>query len=315
MQFSKETCSPRCHRQGFSLIELLVSLSILTLIVLALYSLFDTTQKALRANITQVDVLESGRAAVDLITRRIEQIEPTHITNTYNLRAQLHKYPTKVVTQSYVESSSGPRTNFLQEVFFMDRVQQNWVAHGFRVINATNGVGTLAQMTLTTNLTAIRPRNMWDRFSRTPDVFMQRIVEGVIHFRVVPFDSNGWPFRFDRVNRKIPFRKDPNQIEYWLPAPDRIAGQPASNLPRVPGTGNVLLSKDPHKDGHNQTSYIFRGNALPAYLELELGILEPDVLEAYKSFVNFKMARDFLSKQVGKVHLFRQRIPIRSALR
>ena len=57
-------CSP-----AFSIMELLVAVSIMTFIVYALYQMFHQTQKALRGNITQVDVLESGRAALEMMSR------------------------------------------------------------------------------------------------------------------------------------------------------------------------------------------------------------------------------------------------------
>jgi hypothetical protein len=56
----------------------------------------------------------------------------------------------------------------------------------------------------------------------------------------------------------------------------------------------------------------FASNALPAMVEIELGILEPQTLEQARSVLNPDV---FLQKQAGKVHIFRQQIPIRNAPR
>ena len=64
-----------------------------------------------------------------------------------------------------------------------------------------------------------------------------------------------------------------------------------------------------------QTQLYFTSNAVPAYLELELAMLEPATFKQYQSLVvpgaSGAAAQAFLRKQAGKVHLFRQRIPIR----
>ena len=48
------TCN---SRRAFSLVEVLVVISLLSLIVLALMQVFSTTQQAFRASVTQQDVL------------------------------------------------------------------------------------------------------------------------------------------------------------------------------------------------------------------------------------------------------------------
>jgi hypothetical protein len=65
----------------------------------------------------------------------------------------------------------------------------------------------------------------------------------------------------------------------------------------------------------NEVNYVFSSNAVPAYVELELGILESQALERYKSIPDVNNAPlNFLqnSNQTARVHLFRQRIPIRN---
>ena len=61
-------------RGAFSLIELLVVMTLLSFIIIGLLAVFDQTQRAFKTGMSQVDVLESGRATMDLITREVEQM-------------------------------------------------------------------------------------------------------------------------------------------------------------------------------------------------------------------------------------------------
>src|ERR1044071_4532805 len=64
------------HRQfqgaAFTVTELMVAVSLMSLIVLALYAMFNQTQKALRANEAQVDSTERGRGVLELVSREFE---------------------------------------------------------------------------------------------------------------------------------------------------------------------------------------------------------------------------------------------------
>ena len=61
-------------------------------------------------------------------------------------------------------------------------------------------------------------------------------------------------------------------------------------------------------------------NSLPSYLDVELAILEPQALEQLRSLPyvptlsqDEQPAVKFLKRQLTKIHIFRQRIPIRNA--
>ena len=60
--------------QAFSLIEILVTVAILSVIILGLVAMFNQTRRAFTSSMTQVDVLESGRSAADLLSRELEQV-------------------------------------------------------------------------------------------------------------------------------------------------------------------------------------------------------------------------------------------------
>ena len=62
---------------GFTLIEVMVVVVLLSLIVVALMSVFSSTQTAFRASVTQTDILEGGRAAMDMIAQDLKEMAPS----------------------------------------------------------------------------------------------------------------------------------------------------------------------------------------------------------------------------------------------
>ncbi len=59
----------------------------------------------------------------------------------------------------------------------------------------------------------------------------------------------------------------------------------------------------------------FRSNDLPAFVDLELGVLEPSTLKQFQVLTNdpdISVPQKFLANQVGRIHFFRQRVPIRN---
>jgi hypothetical protein len=70
----------------------------------------------------------------------------------------------------------------------------------------------------------------------------------------------------------------------------------------------------PYASVPDRYNYYFFSNAVPAYLELEVGFLEPHLLDRLKGIGNANPAAQYayLSNHVANVHLFRRRIPIRN---
>jgi prepilin-type N-terminal cleavage/methylation domain-containing protein len=248
--------------RGFTLIELLLSVTIMTVIIVALYAVFDHTQKALRNSVSQVDVLESGRAAMDLMTRELEQMSASNEPNVANLFVQFS------VARPFFQTLPGDklRTNFLQDFFFLSRMNNQWSASGYMVVplrdgagNSLSTVGTLVRFN-TNSPTAGAANQVLSTFlsNAATNILLQPVIEGVIHMSLRIYDRNGLKF---------------------------------SDLPRR----------------------YFRSDALPGYVELELGILEPQIIAQFRSMPNSNVATNFLAKHAGQVHLFRQRIPIRTA--
>ncbi|HTH49636.1 MAG TPA: prepilin-type N-terminal cleavage/methylation domain-containing protein, partial [Candidatus Limnocylindria bacterium] len=150
LRYSRHTA-----RRAFSLLELLVAIGLLSVIVLALYSMFDQTQKALHANIGQVDVMESGRLAMDLIVRDVERAEAPPLSPNADLRPRGTNINFAVRKDTFfkgVETNNlGPfnadefppgmtdamhRDYPLNDVFFLTPLSaNNWTAVGYFVAN------------------------------------------------------------------------------------------------------------------------------------------------------------------------------------
>lgn len=62
------------------------------------------------------------------------------------------------------------------------------------------------------------------------------------------------------------------------------------------------------------TDNLFLESALPSYVEVELGLLEPQAMEVLNAIPNPDAQRLYLLRNSGRVHLFRKRIPIQMAL-
>jgi type II secretory pathway pseudopilin PulG len=291
---------------AFSLLEMLVVMSLLTLIVLGLYSVFEHTQKALRSNNAQVDVMETGRAAMDLLSRELETAMATGQigtnTNSFHMTNTVSVYNTTTHDGFTMRLNDGTiRTNVLEDLFFMSRSNNWWTAYGYFVGAVSNnlivtnvvwqsGMGTLYRSTAQNN----PPLMQFHDVSQFNALVQQlvfghwyltnsyQIADGVVHFRVRPLDADGQimkPYVLDR------------------------------NL-NVKTNYNVLNELNPIAHEYQMR---FASNQLPAFLELELGLLPPQVLQRVRAIENAAAQRNFLTNQANAVVLFNKVIRLRNA--
>ncbi|MCP5521089.1 MAG: prepilin-type N-terminal cleavage/methylation domain-containing protein [Verrucomicrobiales bacterium] len=280
---------PIRRRQAFSLLELLLAVSIMTVIVASLYGMFYHVQRGLRANVTQVDVLEGARAAMDLLGRDFERTGPSDRFLGLNLTGRLNTAYSPVV--QVLGDGTSTRTNLLEDVAALSRYNQKFTATAYRVLFAETGIGTLCRYDASAFPWEVDPALLVSNVLVTPipgyatnnSAPFTPILDGVIHFRTTVHDAEGLEMSWWRTN--ILFQSG----LYYGP---EVRLQP-----------DLLLQ---------ETRYGFLSNALPAYVEIELGVLEPRTLEQYRSFGSGSpLARKFLAEHSGQVHLFRQRVPIR----
>src|SRR5258708_6802858 len=294
---------------GFTLIELLVTVTLMTFIVLGLLAMLGTTHPAFLGSLNQTDVKEAGRLATEMITRELEQMTPSDGGPAKNFMVELEpNFNTAMFegmpgTQGASAGVQGLRTNVVQRFFFLSQNNLAWSGIGYRVwaddaIAASSPfggmVGTLYRYSSNTLRSGVS--FLSTNFINAPAVGESKIADGVVHLRVRPFATNGFPIVPSGVYG-IPslatFQVPPSGYPmmpnaYWAPPPP-------GNTPNFSYEGNCY----------------FITNAVPAYLELELGILEPTVVDRYRSLSGNTAAQAaYLSNHVAQVHIFRQRIAV-----
>lgn len=261
---------------AFSLLEILVAVALLALIVVGLLSMFYQTQRAFRAGVNQSDVMEAGRTAMDFLARELQELAASGESNVVNTAAFIQPF-------SFMNPSVQPvpnaqdRTNRLYDFTYLRRANDNWIASAYRV-NSSNGVGTLYRWVQATNLNGVSNLSYYAvnlTYTKPPlaapysDPRFQRVIDGVIHFQLHAFDTNGFLIDYNTADGSV--------------FTDVVRG-----------------------------NFVFGWDALPAYIDIELGILENVALKRFEARGAIQ-GPTYLQGQAGKVHLFRQRVPIRSA--
>ena len=286
---------------GFSLVEVLVAVSLLSLIVLALMTVFNSTQRAFRASVTQTDVLEGGRAAVELVAQDLRQITPSGGTSDINFGAVNffalgNDAPPQVPSLQYspllqslpgISSANIQRTNVLEYFFLLARQNTKWIGIGY-VVNATNSspLYPLYRFYEETNIYA-SPRGLFDHFINEINTSqwtnMSHLIDGVVHLVVRPADVNGVWMTNGYTKTQLLTAKN---VEFFPPQWGEVGG------------------------------YFF-SNTVPASVELQMGILEDRVLARASSFPALTVfpyhstaQSNYLSQQAGRVHVFRQQVTI-----
>jgi len=291
---------------AFTLVELLVAVALMSFIVLGLLAMFSQTQRAFRASMTQTDVLESGRIFTDMMARELGQIAPIDRPFTTNLFVSLSPLFNQPLLQGMPGTTyqgqpgtQDRRTNIIQKIFFLALANQDWSGIGYQVIpdtTSTIGLGTLYRFA--TNHPGYSATNLSGEFLNAPLASYNRISDGVVHLRLRAFATNGYPIFWDGNTRLVPKFRASGYTNASNLSPIVRNAVATNSLPGAPDV----------------TDYYFMSNALPAYLELEVGILEPHILERFKAIgTNNAVAQQrYLSNHVAQVHLFRQRIPVRT---
>ena len=272
------------RRAAFSLIEVLIAVTLMSVIVLGLMAMFGETQRAFRTGINQVDIMEGGRSAMDLIAREVEQAQSSDITNYANfLVRQSVSVPFPYDLSQSLPGSGQLRSNVMQEVWFATREGQRWSGIGYSVYY-TNWIGTLLRYE--TNVSQIAfggsPQIINAAFAARPS----KIIDNVVSFRVNVFDLLG-----RRITRTYNFDYPNFQLDGRLV--DLV------NIPVL--AGDVV-------------NCAFYSNAIPAYVEIELAVLDPKVAGRARTLGedSLNSQRRYLEKQAGSVQVFRRRVPIRN---
>src|SRR5438477_7535002 len=104
----------RCYKQAaraFSLLEMMVAVTLLLVIISALLTMFYQTQRAVRLSKAQVDVLEGGLATMEIIPAELSELAPSHQPGLLNLYAETNPIPFLIQSSPI---STATRANILQ---------------------------------------------------------------------------------------------------------------------------------------------------------------------------------------------------------
>jgi type II secretory pathway pseudopilin PulG len=270
---------------AFTLIEVMVVVSLMSLIVLALMAVFSTTQRAFRAAVTQTDVLEGGRAVMDLMAADLRGLTPSddgYSSGAVNFFITNNASYSQPLVQP-LPPGNVSRSNLLQEVFILNHQNTGWWGVGYAV--STNASGSLYSLYRlqypsppgTNDPTGIFNSLAFQNFFSNPTNGGSHLLDGVVHFAVRAYDPNG----------------------IWI-APGYARYTNFLNEATLPFT---LVG--------GEAGFAMYSNAVPASVELELGVLEDAALSRAESLSqNYTAQTNYLAGQAGAVHLFRQRVTI-----
>jgi hypothetical protein len=288
------------RRCAFSLVEVLLVVTLLSLIVLVLMTVFNSTQSAFRAGVTQTDVLEGGRVAMDMIVSDLKVMTPSGSYSNSdvsfpdaNLFAAVNGNNYQPLIQSLTGSiNNEQRTNVVENFFMISRQNLNgrdsWVGTGYTVV-ATNASPLFPLYRFTTNspVSTTSPSNLFSAFilaiqaSVYTNTGWSHLIDGVVDLRVHPFDVNGYQMT-NSFNSTL-------NITYT----------------------NVFVPPQPPAPPWGENTYYFFSNTIPASVEVQMGTLEDRVLQRAESLpAQSTVQSNYLSQQVAHVRVFRQRVLI-----
>jgi len=269
---------------AFSLLEILVAVGILALIIVGLLAMFYQTQRAFRSGSMQVDVLESGRAISQLLSRELQELTLPGLASNVNLAAVSDSSLVLPLTSGGNGATREYRMQDLTFVTFRTQTYDEWVGTIYRVADAGLGVGTLYQYSTNfplypSSFPSVSISTLYRALQNPPLTDFHRVADGIVHFKLLAYNADG--------------------LLYSNSFGNAFGGLTLFNL------GTVV--------GQNDYDYYFT-NYLPSYLELELGVLDPRAVAQFRARTNNPvLARGYLTDHVGSIHLFKQRIPIRNS--
>lgn len=306
---------------AFSLVEILVTVTLLSFIILGLFAVFTQTQRAFMTGMAQTDVLEASRAATDMLVRDLEQMTPSGASAVNYYVSTPAAVP---LTQPLPGSALGVpmvRTNFLQDVFILTRQNQTWTGTGYCVrdsdgqggLQAASGVGTLYRYSASlpvlfwdstnpsnpTNGLPQNPNSLYTDFvywanKSGPNIISNRVCDGIVSFRLRAFAVNGFPIYSPGAGTTPAFRANAANAGY----------SPLSQAYARPSMTSA--------DGYDLL-YTW-GTAVPASVELELGMLEPRTFSRYNSIPDPVARRNYFQREEtsSRLQVFRHRVPVRN---
>ena len=253
---------------------------LLSLIVLALMAVFNSTQAAFRASVTQSGVLEGSRAAMDLIAADLREMSPANSVSNGAVNFYAAVMPGATPLVQPLVASGQSRTNVLESIFVLSRDNTTWTGVGY-VVNYTSSspLYPLYRFAMSTNV-AFDPRSLFYNFTNAVSTAawtnMSHLLDGVVSLTARAYDDRG----------------------FWL------------TNGYASGT-NLTVKNTTFAARAGEVGVVMYSNTLPASVEVAMGVLEDRALQRAESLSgSFVAQSNYLAQQAGKVHLFRQRVAI-----
>jgi len=269
------------------MVEVMVVVVLMTFIVLALMAVFSSTQKAFRSSLTQTDVLEGGRSAIDLMTADLRQMTPSFDLSNRTVNFFVGNETNAIWLTNMLVASSNVRTNFAETFFILARGNDDgkpvWSAIAYTVVtNSGTGLYSLYRFSTNHHEMARSPEFLFTNdfmnvFGPTPTLG-SHLIDGVVHLAVRAYDTNGVLIQFNQKNVRT----------------------------------NALVCGPLSPRQYVATGYLFYSNTVPAAVEVEMAVLEDRPLQRAESLQNPDARATYISGQGGKLHVFRQRVAIPS---
>jgi hypothetical protein len=231
--------------------------------------------------------MEGSRATMDLMVTDLRGLTPSDgVSNGPVNLVVLANYTYYSPLVQTLPGSSASRTNLLNYFFVLGRNNTTWTGTGYIVNTAsTSPLYPLYRFYAETNITcspAVLSGLFFTEIQNAQWTNMSHLVDGVVGLTVRAYDPNGnW------INN------------YYQPYTNAL--NTAFLYPPMSGIGN----------GYGEAQLYMFSNAVPASVELELGVLEDRPLAHAESLpLNSTAQLNYLAQQAGAVHLFRQRVTI-----
>jgi len=275
-----ETCATneaglrlRNKQRAFSLIEIMVAVALLAIIIVGLLAMFYQVQRAFRGGKAQVDVMESGRAGMSQISREAQEAAATQLDGVTNMAV--------VVPVDFSDNRPAP-TSASRQTLPGSEIRQNYLRDFFFLsrVNEDEWIGTAYRMSNAVSGVG----TLYRLVERQPATNLASLADTLS--RSTPYNNTNFRRVMDGV---VHFTVDFYDANGLL----------------IPGTNNAYLPPG--------LGFAVTNGMLPAYLEVELAVLEPVQLEKfhYRYDVNQIQAGIYLANQAARTHVFRQRVPIR----
>jgi hypothetical protein len=260
---------------AFTLIEVMVAVALLSFIIVGLLAMFYYVQRAFKSGVTNSDVMEGGRAVMSQITRDLQEAAAVQIAFTTNLA---------------VQPAAGSTT------LWGEVTTQQDLPSGEKRVNFLQDLSFFSQangdwaginyriVDAPTGLGTLYRSILTTNYDSNPYVASNALYNLVADSFRLPIDSPVYSRILDGV------------VHFAITAYD---------------TNGNYFTNATFANG----SFAFTNKVMPAYLDIELGILEPPATERFRANLDVggTAAQNYLRRQVGRTHLFRQRVGIRPA--